>query len=166
MGLQNRLDPTTPIIARYMEDAPVDVHAIARDLGLKVLNSSAMDDDTAGMIIKDDKASPSGFVIHLRAQDSARRRRFTLAHELGHFVLHKSIIGDGLIDSAMYRSRLGDMYERQANRWAADTLMPAGVVRAYYRGGTHSVQDLARILDVSEAAVKIRLEELHLTPEG
>jgi hypothetical protein len=37
---------------------------------------------------------------------------------------HRDLIGDGLIDDGMYRSKLGGDYERQANRFAAEILMP------------------------------------------
>src|SRR4051812_27441329 len=128
-------DPVRLIIDRYTQDAPVRVEAIARDLGLAVLGDDNMTSETAGMIVKGGITSPSGYTIYIRAADNPRRKRFTLAHEVGHYVLHRDLIGDGLIDDAMYRSKLGDPYERQANRFAADLLMPAAVVRGMYRGG-------------------------------
>jgi hypothetical protein len=156
------LDPTYAIVARYTEDVPVNVDGIARDLGLPVIFDQSLDAEIAGKIVRSDRGSPSGFEIYIRAADNRRRQRFTLAHEIGHYVLHRDLIGDGLIDSALYRSKLGEWYERQANRFAADTLMPRGIVRALFRGGMKSYVELAKMLDVSESAVKIRLEELNL----
>src|SRR5690349_7799213 len=111
-----RIDPTAEIVSRYAQDAPVDVNALARDLGLDV-SIDVMGPDIAGKIVRDrsDK-SPAGYSIYINGHDSHRRQRFTLAHEIGHYILHRDLIGDGLIDSALYRSKLGEWYERQANR--------------------------------------------------
>lgn len=163
---QIRIDPTpTAIIERYTQDAPVRVEAIARDLGISVIQDVIEEPDVAGKIVRDNSGrSPGGYAIYLNARDPARRQRFTLAHELGHYVLHRDLIGDGLIDDAMYRSKLGEWYERQANRWAADTLMPAALVRGLYRGGMRDLASLSNTLDVSEPAIRIRLSELGLAP--
>jgi Zn-dependent peptidase ImmA (M78 family) len=159
-------DPTpTEIVERYTQDAPVRVEAIARDLGIPVIQDVLDEAEIAGKIIRDNSGrSPSGYTIYLNARDPIRRQRFTLAHELAHYVLHRDLIGDGLIDDAMYRSKLGEWYETQANRWAADTLMPAALTRGLYRGGMVSLADLSRTLDVSEQAIRIRLSELGLAP--
>lgn len=158
------IDPAAPIISRYTQDAPVRVEVIARDLGISV-SQEVMEPEIAGKIVRDTSGkSPAGYAIFINGRDPSRRQRFTLAHELGHYILHRDLIGDGLIDDALYRSKLGELYERQANRWAADVLMPGGVVRGLYKGGMQSPADLAHALDVSEQAIKIRLSELGLTP--
>ena len=61
------------------------------------------------------------------------RRRFTIAHEIAHFLLHRDKIGDQLSDDAMYRSSLSSDDERAANRLAADILMPMGLIQDYMR---------------------------------
>jgi hypothetical protein len=156
-----RVDQTAQIIERYTQDAPVRVEAIARDLGISVM-VDVLEPEIAGKIVYG--GSPPAYFIFINARDPHRRQRFTLAHELGHYILHRDLIGDGLIDDAMYRSKLGDFFEREANRWAADTLMPAALVRGLYRGGMKALADLSNTLDVSEAAVRIRLNELGLAP--
>lgn len=150
------------IISRHTQSAPVNVGAIARDLGLSVYLDRQMPSDIAGKIVREAAGSPSRYSIYVNASDPARRQRFTLAHEIAHFVLHRDLIGDGLIDDGMYRSKLGGEYERQANRLAADMLMPAGLVRGYYRGGMISYADLSGAFDVSTEAIRIRLQELKL----
>lgn len=155
-------DPQT-IIARHTEEAPVNVAAIARDLGLSVYDDIGMANDIAGKIVRE-RGSPSGFSIYLNSTDVPRRRRFTLAHEIAHYILHRDLIGDGLIDDGMYRSKLGGVYERQANRMAADILMPPALIKGYYRGGTMSFAKLGDIFNVSADAMRIRLQELRLGP--
>jgi len=162
--LRTNPDPIVAVIERYTQDAPVRVEAIAREIGIPV-SVDVLDPDVAGKIVKQVSGSnPSGYAIFINARDPHRRQRFTLAHELAHYILHRDLIGDGLVDDAMYRSKLGDFYEREANRWAADILMPPALFRGLYRGGMKSLAELSNTLDVSESAVRIRLNELGLAP--
>jgi len=63
----------------------------------------------------------------------------------------------------MYRSSLSDQYERQADRYAASVLLPAEAVRQAYRQDK-AIARLAAFFQVSDAALRIRLKELRLTP--
>jgi Zn-dependent peptidase ImmA (M78 family) len=164
MAVPPLIDPAQAIIERHTQDVPVRVGDIARDLGIPVVFDTSLTKDVAGKIVKESVGSPSGYRIYVNGNDTTRRRRFSLAHEIAHYILHRDLIGDGLIDDALYRSKLGGGYERQANRMAADILMPAGLVRGLYRGGMISFARLSEILDVSEEAIRIRLSELRLGP--
>lgn len=153
------------VLSHYRDRAPVDLAGLARDLGLNVVYDAELGRDTAGFIRRDARrGGRCGYLIAVNKRDNARRQRFTLAHEIGHFLLHRDLIGDGIVDDAMYRSPLGDHYERQANRFAADTLLPADLVRQEWRNGNKAIQTLAERFDVSADAMRIRLEELGLAP--
>jgi Zn-dependent peptidase ImmA (M78 family) len=162
------MTPSSPIdilnaFQRTVE-APVNVERLARDLGLLVIREN-LQSDFAGMIIRDRKRpAPSGYTVYINARDNPKRQRFTLAHEIAHYILHRDLIGDGITDDALYRSSLGEWYERQANRMAADILMPAKLVKAYYRRGNVAIAPLAKQFDVSPDAMRIRFEELKLGP--
>ena len=162
--IETAINDAQLVIARHTQDAPVSVEAIARDLGLSVYQDPRMPQEIAGKIVREDRGSPAGFSIYINANDPPRRRRFTLAHEIAHFVLHRDLIGDGLIDDGLYRSKLGGAYERQANRMAANMLMPPALLRGFFRGGTTKIAPLAREFDVSADAMRIRLEDLGLAP--
>lgn len=152
------------VLSRYRDRAPVDLNGMARDLGLNVVYDKNLGSNTAGMIRRDQRiGGPSGFVIHVNDRDAPRRKRFTLAHEIGHYILHRDMIGDGITDDALYRSPLGEWYERQANRFAADTLLPRSLVLSEWRQGNKSLYTLAATFDVSQQAMRIRLEELGLS---
>jgi Zn-dependent peptidase ImmA (M78 family) len=163
---QAPFDHALAAVMRHLQEWPVKVESIARDLGIPVVFDTTMTPDVAGKIVRENRGTPSGYVIYINANDGPRRRRFTLAHEIAHYVLHRDLIGDGLIDDGIYRSKLGEMLERQASRLAADLLMPEGLVRALYAGGKQSLSDLAEAFDVSEQAIRIRLEELELIYAG
>lgn len=147
-------------IAEFLREAPVSLSAIANSLGLRVV-SAKLPNGISGEI-RPDSSAPAGFTIRVNKNDPARRQRFTVAHEIGHYLLHRDQIGDGITDDVLYRSTLSDSREAQANRMAADLLMPAAVVNTWIeRARTLQVEDLVSFLsdkfNVSTAAMKIRL---------
>ncbi len=147
------------IVRRRQREAPIQVLEIARDLGLRVYRTDGWPDGLSGMIRKDRKrGGESGYAIFANSRHSMTRRRFTIAHEIGHFVLHRDLIGDGISDDALYRSRLGGFRETEANRFAANLLMPWKLIREAVDSGTDTVADLARLFQVSRSAMSIRLE--------
>jgi len=97
-----------------------------------------------------------------------RRRRFTLAHELGHFILHsgnKTLFVDKT-KSVMFRdsdSSSGEqMREREANAFAAALLMPEKLIKqeAENMFGNKIVDQLAKKFGVSTQAMSFRLSNL------
>ena len=147
------------IVRQFLGSAPVDLKGMAEALGLEVEHLGLFDEpEVAGKIERD----RSGYRITINALDPARRQRFTLAHEIGHYILHRDLIGDGITDSGLYRSRLSSTIERQANRYAANLLMPADLVRAAWQAGRGDPFELSEEFNVSEAAAQIRLTELGL----
>ena len=134
-------------------------------------------------------ANSSGGYIFVRGEDSLPRRRFTAAHELGHYLLHylpmleradaqatEWLHADG--DETVWKAEKAEApdaptlpeMERQANRFAAELLMPAEVCRRWYDyhaakyGPTPQFIEhmLAGDLLVSREAARWRLRELGL----
>jgi len=135
---------------------PVDISMIARHLGINVWESKSLPENVAGKIMKDlNHGGDAGFSIVIRAQDYLVRKRFTVAHEIGHFLLHRHRLEGGpIIDSALYRSDLSTSMEAKANGVAADLLMPWHLVLPeIHRGPT----ELANLFQVSRQAMDIRL---------
>lgn len=148
------------VLQLHLQNVPVDVEALAYDLGLN-LKYEDLPDDIAGKLERDWMA-PAGFRITVDSSDGHRRKRFTIAHEIAHYMLHRDLLPEeGVTDSALYRSSLSDDMERHANRFAAQILLPADKVREAYRS-EKSLAALSRIFDVSDAALRIRLRELRL----
>lgn len=78
-----------------------------------------------------------------------RRRRFTIAHELGHCLLgHVSGLGSSKPNAAQ---------ERDADLFAAELLAPLSVLRMC---GVSSAEELARVCGLSKTAAEIRFAEL------
>jgi len=82
--------------------------------------------------------------------NSIGRRRFTVAHEIGHNILGHKIAG------LLARSEERNEEERQANQFARDLLMPAIVL---YRIGVMDWSTISQICGVSTKAAKIMANE-------
>ena len=95
--------------------------------------------------------------IYVNRADPATRQRFTIAHELAHYLLHRHTLGTELVDDTFYRSGLPEVREYEANKLAAEILMPWPLVRKLMQEGQRTPKELADKLAVSEAAVHIRL---------
>lgn len=109
----------------------------------------------------------------LLANDSAQygRYRFTLAHELAHWILHKDLYMGTSIAAATYRTdkQPDDSIEWQANYLAKAILMPRGQVKRGFhqlrkeKGTAASkIKILANTFEVSREAMQYRLSELGL----
>lgn len=147
------------VVARYQRNPPVDLDSIARDLGIKVYKRP-LGKAIAGQIMRDRiSGGPSGFSIWVNSEEHPNRQRFTLAHEIAHFILHRDLIETGIVDDTMYRSSLSNYYEVQANRLAADILMPVRLVKAWRVREIDPVR-LAILFRVSSEAMKIRLQSI------
>lgn len=151
------------VLKRYTEKAPVNLDALCGEIGLKI-RYERLDDNTSGSIEKSGQGLRD-FVISVNDTDPMSRQRFTIAHELGHFVLHRSKIGDGIKDNRLYRNHKGrantgvtDRMETEANRFAANLLMPVSYIKNH--AGDSSLDDMARNLMVSKEALRIRLGSL------
>jgi Zn-dependent peptidase ImmA (M78 family) len=150
-------------------ELPVPVEAIAEDLlGLRIEQSSDMG-DCSGMLL------PAERLILLNAAEAKhdgepiRRQRFTIAHEVGHWVCHCL---EGRADeqpAAMCRKLdlqldADRAIEREANVFAAELLMPEDAVRTIW-GAAPQIAVVAGRLGVSQLAVHWRLYSFGLVAE-
>jgi Zn-dependent peptidase ImmA (M78 family) len=148
-----RIETAKAIIKRHQETAPVHVIPLAEELGINVFYVD-WPNDTSGMIRKGDGDSYSIFV---NQNHHSHRRRFTMAHECAHFILHREAIGDGIYDDALYRSGLPNKLEYEANRMAADILMPHHLISQALDDGYSTIEELADLFEVSRSAMSIRM---------
>lgn len=160
-ALWDRVDTQeAEIVERHVADFPVKLGEIARELGVDVFRSP-LPPSISGMIKPSDRADGT-YEIKINKYEVLERQRFTLAHELAHFLLHKNDIRAGVIDNIMYRSALTSRKEYEANRLAADIVMPNVAVNRELqaRGGVATddvAKEIAAVFKVSPAAMRIRL---------
>lgn len=148
------------IISRYHNTAPIKIGTIAKELGLTV-KSSTLQAGISGEI----RYISGKYIIRVNRHDPKVRQRFTVAHEVAHFLIHRDRIGDGIVDDILYRSSLSDTLEAQANRVAADLLMPWDMIQEFLKCHRNlkpemRLEKLAEELEVSSTALKIRLGKL------
>ena len=144
------------VIRKFTRKAPVDIVGLSRALGVEVRQGNL--GDNSGMIFRDlARGGFSGYSILVNSTDSRVRKRFTLAHELSHFLRHRNRIINRLVDDRMYRSSLGDTREAEANQLAADLLMPRRLIGQFRQSGLTNVKELASRFEVSVEAMEIRL---------
>lgn len=144
-----------------ISEFPVDLGKIADFYGIKITLYS---DTKLIQLFKEDVLQGDGFV--LRNGDETQvfindkihnrnRRRFTLAHELGH-----ALLGHNL-DEIHYRNSeidsQTDAQEVEANVFARDILMPATVLAAL---DIHTPEEIMHLCNVSRQSAEIRAERL------
>ena len=142
----------------------IDVQKISKFLNVDV-QQEIMDDEISGLFVMKD-GNP---YIRYNFFEDPKRQRFTIAHELGHFVLHKEIplFVDKKNEKIMYRnseSTTGEIRkEREANAFSASLLMPAPFIKDEWQKmpfHEEPVEYLANIFNVSEQAMSFRLANL------
>jgi len=156
-----KLSDQWEILNDAREHLPVPVKSLPARLGIK-LRAAFLGSGISGMLEK----SGDSFLLTVNATDSDTRQRFTLAHELGHYMLHRHLVGDGLDDDMAYRSTevgkyhntlIGPKEEREANKFAANLLMPRDAINRERIRLHDSVAEMAQLFGVSEHAMSIRM---------
>ena len=135
---------------------PVPVGKICSALGIKASHNEMPNNESGKIFLEDSK-----YYIQVNFKHIPTRRRFTIAHELGHYCLHKKLLEEqGQILERNDVSRAGiDEKEIQANSFAAELLMPRHEVLKQYNL-LESIQQLAEYFFVSELAIQVRLVNL------
>lgn len=145
---------------------PVPVLTITQSYGI-VVRFGPLPDDLSGFLVHEEGRT----IIGVNSRQAKPRQTFTLAHELGHFVLHPSV---NFVDRKIIYFRdqksgaATDIREIQANDFAACLLMPERFIQEHLKGRTVDLEDedllnaLARRFGVSSQALTYRLLNLNV----
>ncbi|SIT32134.1 protein of unknown function [Thalassospira xiamenensis M-5 = DSM 17429] len=156
------------VIEQHGSSAPVNIEQMIRDLGIELDKEAKLSPEISGQI---EMLENDTYKISANGDHHYYRRRFTMAHELAHYILHRDLIGRGLDDNQMYRStvagnfynpRVQPSHEIEANQLAADLLVPGKVLRKLWESGERNLEKLAKQFQVSKSAMEIRLKTLNL----
>jgi Zn-dependent peptidase ImmA (M78 family) len=151
-------DAATILTWHWDGSLPVDPIAIARENGVEVFDVK-LPDDVSGAI---EKGEGENAVIYLEVRDHENRRRFSCAHELGHFFDNDK---KGKFSYVDYRSESSHSEDEvYANEFAARLLMPDEHIEELLKDlrGDPSLADLARAarrFKVSPHALRVRLDK-------
>lgn len=132
---------------------PVRVVAVARACGVPVLPLPPGGPTETDACLA--YQPPDSWAIFVAPGRGHGRRRFSIAHELGHYLLHRDLIAAGI--------PLGPEHEREANEFAAELLMPEEVIR---RTAMNQLEELKHRFLVSGGALQVRLERLGVLPRA
>ena len=141
-----------------------DIQALVSRLGgtVKVEDTLTEDPSRSGSLYVE---SPNKFTIIVPTHTGHLRDRFTIAHELGHFMLHymwRRHHGPK-IDGPMMALRKGsDRIEWEANWFAAAFLMPATPFAQEFHQSGGQLPSVATTFQVSLSAAEVRARQLGL----
>ena len=137
---------------------PVNLEALVHGEGLSIFTADFNDETISGFVNLEKK------MILVNKFDSPARQRFTIAHELGHWVLHRSELEANPDLVILYRKALEeketDPLEQEANCFAANILVPAFMTEGLFSSVLPN-KTIANIFRVSEAVILFRRELLH-----
>jgi Zn-dependent peptidase ImmA (M78 family) len=149
------------IVARFAEERKMSVEVLEEDFSKDMAGVSAI-------LLKE----KNKVVIAVNKKHPRQRRRFSLAHELGHLVMHSNHehlnVEKGIQYKLFTRAEgVHSIDEKEANEFAAELLMPEDLIKKYFRKFIKNHEDtiiskLAEEFDVSEIALQYRLNNLDL----
>ena len=144
--------------AADVRQPPVDLRRITTHHGLTYEEVDYFPDDVDALIVN----TEDGTVAVVNKNQSNNRRRFSLAHELGHFVLHR----DGSVLEATVSidspptvepdRETSSVAEREANLFAGELLVPVAFLKEHFRPGM-TAADVAKLFEVSESVAAIAI---------
>lgn len=139
---------------KTLPEQPVDIVGLIRAFDCDY-QTQPLPLGVAGAIFHDD----GNYQIVVNNCDPETRQRFTAAHELAHYLLHRDHLSARHTDNLMLRSGLSNRFEMQANRLAAELLMPQDVLDALTQAeaAPQNTASLARVFGVSRQALLVRL---------
>lgn len=148
----------------------IDVEGLISSFGIEFDAEAVLPEGISGQI---EKLPDGRYKISANHKENIKRRRFTAVHELGHYIYHRSLLGDGVDDNKAYRSvpdgnfynkSIGVKEETEANQFAASVLMPWDLLEALRIEYTKTIKDnderankIAETLQVSREAFGYRV---------
>ncbi len=164
MELKNEIrDYIQELATDCYEDYSLQIKKILKKLKLSYFEGS-FDDDTISGVLMRNKDSDS-YEIIVNDKHSLKRKRFTTAHEIGHYIsfLKNSYSKKWLEDNGCFEDHLffrkdSDQLsaEIEANEIAAELLMPKKVISQFFYEGK-TVDEISQIFIASAEAVSVRL---------
>jgi Zn-dependent peptidase ImmA (M78 family) len=161
---------TTNLLRQFsINELPIPIKKLAKEMGLTV-RPHDFGPNVSGMLMIDKGKG----IIGYNPLESVVRQRFTIAHEIGHYELHR--VGNEIfVDNhfkALFRDEKSssgqDKQEKEANAFASSILMPSDKLAEKIKemdfdlGDETAMKELAKIFDVSIQAMSFRISDLEL----
>lgn len=135
-------------IWHIFDNVPVPVGLLADQLNIEVV-SITLATEISGLIRRLDENS---YEIQVNNTDAAVRQRFTVCHEIAHYLLHRELIDkSGITDTILYRSKLTNRQEAEANKLGAAILLPWPKVTEWHQARFKTEPEKANIDEIASA---------------
>ena len=169
--LNKRIEKLTSDILQKLNvhELPIPVEEVATKLGLQI-KPYDLGDEVSGLLVMDKGVGIIGF----NPNEAKVRQRFTIAHELGHYEMHRKTMGLFIdksfkVEFRNQNSSTGEIKkELEANAFAAALLMPEKLLLKEIRNHKYdltedsSMKELAKLFNVSVSAMTFRIANLNL----
>jgi Zn-dependent peptidase ImmA (M78 family) len=137
---------------RFVKSAPPDLNSLCKELGLRIQEVPARGFD--GALVRS-ITSQKGIIAIKASIREAQRKRFTVAHEIGHFVmphhrLLKTFCDEKKIDN--FDAKL-NRPEIEANEFAAELLLPSTVLSRRFDLKEFSLQEISTVATEFETSL-------------
>lgn len=145
----------------FINEPPILADKLAAACGLRVVcvNFSTLGEEYEGI---------SGFIydknLYVNTQENPKRQNFTIAHELGHYILgHTEKAGYEMLYRDDRKNNYDSPMEQEANCFAANLLVPEKFLKKVINDYPYATNaQLANIFGVSEIVIRIRKNQLRL----
>lgn len=161
------MEPTLEAIhEKYKGQLPKPIVAIAADLGLAIYQTNELTDSQSGSLSYEN----GRFLIYVNERQPLTRKRFTIAHEIAHFLKHRDKMKGQVehidtvvqpVGGVLYRatdrclSSEEKQLEVEANKIAAEILMPEDEFLDIWDTAS-SIEEVAEKFQVSASAATVR----------
>lgn len=131
---------------------PLDLIGLCHILNITI-KYSTLDNNLSGSL----NYHLGRWIIEVNSLHHERRQRFTIAHELAHYCLHRNNKSafDG---STFHRGKEYTNQEREADNFAGALLMPKKELQHYIKNQSNKIEEIAEHFGASGIAVKIRAD--------
>jgi Zn-dependent peptidase ImmA (M78 family) len=167
------------IVMEYMLEyegqyPPIPVRDIAKNIFKLSVVNEYLPDEISAVLNVDDSLSSGTILVNVNHVNE--RQNFSIAHEIGHFVLHRSkgthidndkktFFRDKRSQEAVYPKEI------EANRFAAELLMPSTLINRVLKEFGDDfldkkidiVYELAKMFKVSVTAMSLKMQNLGFT---
>jgi Zn-dependent peptidase ImmA (M78 family) len=161
------------LVTAGLETPSIDVEKVAQSLGIIIRFESTSADVSGALFRRGGRA-----IIGVNPSHPHKRQRFTIAHEIGHFILHRDDLhmdeanaypNESQVKDRLLRDQVSaqatDPKEIEANRFAAALLMPAFMLGSTLTSfdiplKQKDIERLAEDYEVSLQAMAFRLANL------
>lgn len=135
----------------------LDIIALIKSQNIELVYDEDMPSDVSGVLKKENDT----WTIHVNKMHSQNRQRYTIAHEFGHYCLHKDYTNEFKDKTFFRKEKDWTSIEYDANQFAAELLMSKECIKNALNNDIITIKELSEAFGVSMIAMRNRLLSLN-----